>query len=369
MNHRERFLRTMKFQTVDRVPDYEFGAWEQTIQRWHNEGLPKEYDGVWSAINGYFKTDTCFEIYINTGLNPNFSPQSKYSILEEKGDHLVILDEDGATCEMMKPELGASIPRYLRHAIKTRQDWEKIKAERLDLTTPGRLPKTIDQLCKSSWSSEDPVVVRIGSLYGWLRNWMGVENLSYAICDEPEWIEEMMEHLTVLCLSVLEKVAGTIKIDVANIWEDMCFRTGPLLSPRHFGQWMVPRYKRITDFLKNECNCEFTMVDCDGNIHQLAPLWLNGGVNVMFPLEVAHTDAYQLSKEFGSKMALRGGFDKIALINGKDAIDKEFERISPLFKKGGFIPHTDHLVPPDVSFEDYLYYRKKKCELISRKDL
>jgi hypothetical protein len=62
-------------------------------------------------------------------------------------------------------------------------------------------------------------------------------------------------------------------------------------------------------------------------------------------------------------MAFRGYFNKLALISGKAAIDKEFERIMPLFKKGGFIPHADHLVPPDVSFENYTYYRKRKTEL------
>jgi uroporphyrinogen decarboxylase len=86
----------------------------------------------------------------------------------------------------------------------------------------------------------------------------------------------------------------------------------------------------------------------------------------MFPLEAAHTDAYKISDEFGKRVALRGYFDKKALIAGREAIDKEFERITPLFRRGGFIPHTDHRVPPDVSWEDYRYYRMKKCEFIGK---
>ena len=146
----------------------------------------------------------------------------------------------------------------------------------------------------------------------------------------------------------------------------MCYRQGPLISPAMFKKLMVPRYKRVTDFLRNECGCEFHMLDCDGNIHQLVGLWLEGGINVMFPLEAAHTDAYKIADEFGKKVALRGYFDKRALIAGKEAIDKEFERITPLLKRGGFIPHTDHRVPPDVSWENYRYYRMKKCELIGK---
>ena len=213
---------------------------------------------------------------------------------------------------------------------------------------------------------EVPVILSYGSLYGWIRNWMGVENISYAIHDDPEWVDEMMEHLTMLILGLLGKIAGKIKIDLCAWWEDMCFKSGPLLSPHLFSQWMVPRYKRVTDFLRRECGCELNHVDCDGNIHELVQLWLEGGINVMFPLEAAHTDAYKISEQFGTRVALRGYFDKRALIEGKEAIDREFQRLEPLFKKGGFIPHVDHLVPPDVSFENYCYYRRKKMLFIGK---
>jgi uroporphyrinogen decarboxylase len=149
-------------------------------------------------------------------------------------------------------------------------------------------------------------------------------------------------------------------------WEDMCFNNGPLLAPSYIDAWMVPRYKRITDMLRNEFGCRFNMLDCDGKINDVAGLWQNGGINCMFPLESAHTDLQDLSARFGTRMPMRGGFDKRALIAGKEAIDREFERLEPLYRKGGFIPHTDHLVPPDVSWENYLYYRKKKCEMIGK---
>lgn len=144
----------------------------------------------------------------------------------------------------------------------------------------------------------------------------------------------------------------------------MCFNKGPLISPKLFAQFMVPKYKKITDFLRYECGCEFNILDCDGNIHELVPLWLEGGINVMFPVEAAHTSAYKIVEQFGTRVAIRGYFDKRALIAGKEAIDKEFVRLKPLLERGGFIPHTDHLVPPDVSWENYKYYRQRKREFI-----
>jgi uroporphyrinogen decarboxylase len=359
-------LATLRFERVDRAPDYEFGAWEQTISRWHREGLPEECTGVWESINCYFHTDDVEygpSPWVNVGLLPGFEHQ----VLEERGDHIIVQDGDGAIAEMMRPELGASIPRYLRHSLETRADWEKIRDERLNPDRPGRIPEDLDELCRKSLDADYPISIWCGSIYGWLRNWMGVERISIAIAEEPEWVGEMMAHLTHLTLKLFERLAGKCRIDLGTWWEDMCFNKGPLVSPRWFAKYMVPQYRRVTGFLRRECGCAFNMLDCDGNIHALVPLWLEGGINVMFPVEAAHTNAYAIREEFGNRVPIRGYFDKRALIAGREAIDREFERLRPLLEGGGFIPHTDHLVPPDVSWEDYCYYRERKCEFIGKR--
>jgi uroporphyrinogen decarboxylase len=365
MTHRERLLRTLRHEAVDRVPDYEFGAWQQTIDRWHREGLPEDYKDVWGAINRYFHTDDTEygpSPWVHIGLLPGF----EYKVLEEKGDHVIVQDGDGAIAEMIRPELGASIPHYLRHAIETRADWEKVRDEKLNPDTPGRVPDNLDELCARTWDADYPTGISGGSVYGWLRNWMGVEKISVTFYDDPDWIAEMMRHLTDLKLKMYERLAGKCRIDLSHWWEDMCFNKGSLVSPRHFAQYMVPEYRRATDFLRRECGCEFNMLDCDGNINELVDLWLEGGINVMFPIEAPHTDGYRIADEFGPRVALRGYFDKRALIAGPEAIDREFDRLRPLLERGGFIPHTDHLVPPDVSWENYRYYRERKREFIGK---
>ncbi len=365
MTHRERMLATLRFEPVDRVPDLEFGAWEQTVTRWHGEGLPKNITGVWESINDYFHTDDT-EWGASPWVNIHLLPGFEYRLLEEKGDHIVVQDGDGAIAEMIRPELGASIPRYLRHALETKADWERIRDERLNPDTPGRIPNDLDELCRQSLDATYPVSLGCGAVYGWLRNWMGVENISIAVAEDPAWVGEMMTHLTDLKMKLFEKVAGKCRIDYGGWWEDMCFNKGPLVSPRFFGEYMVPQYRRVTEFLRRECGCEFHMLDCDGNIHQLVPGWLEGGINVMFPVEAAHTDGYAIRAQFGKQAPMRGYFDKRALIAGKAAIDREFARLQPLLDGGGFIPHTDHLVPPDVSWENYCYYRARKTELIRK---
>lgn len=364
LSHRERLLRTLRFQPVDRLPDYEFSAWQQTIDRWIQEGMePCPHTG--GVMDSYFGLDTddfCPGLGVRNGLCPSFDK----TVLEERGDHQIIQDADGAISEQIKPELGASIPRYLRHAIVARADWQKIRDERLNPDHPDRISRHIDALCRRLNKVDYPITFSCGSLYGWLRNWMGVEHISLMLYDDRPWIEEMMEHLSELTLALLRKLAGKVRIDMGHWWEDMCGRQGSLISPRMFKELMVPRYKKVNDFLRREFGTEFNHVDCDGNVHELVGLWADGGVNVMFPNEVAHTDSFRIAEEFGTRVPLRGSFDKRALIEGPAAIDAEFARIMPLIKRGGIIPHTDHLVPPDVSLANFTYYRRKKCEILGK---
>jgi uroporphyrinogen decarboxylase len=355
----------LRGEKVDRVPDWEFRTWNQTITRWHKEGLPAKYGNRHDALTHYFHTDDEYD-GPSPGVATEVLPAFEYKVMEEKGDHRIVQDEDGATAEMMRPELGASIPRYLRYAIETHEDWEKIRDERLDPDNPARIPANLDAVCKMSYTANYPVTVWAGSTYGRIRNWMGVENLSVALMEDPGWVEEMLEHLTVLKLKTLSRLVGKCRVDRTDWWEDMCYNAGPLISPRQFSELMVPRYARVTALMREGCGCKFNMLDCDGNIHALVPLWVRAGINVMFPLEAPHTDAYRISREFGARVPLRGYFDKRALIAGPAAIDAEFARLAPLLATGYFAPHTDHLVPPDVSFENYVYYRKKKCSIIGK---
>ena len=51
-----------------------------------------------------------------------------------------------------------------------------------------------------------------------------------------------------------------------------------------------------------------------------------------------------------------GGFDKMTMPHGEEAMRAEFERLLPTMKTGGFVPSCDHQTPPGVSFENYQIY-------------
>jgi uroporphyrinogen decarboxylase len=141
------------------------------------------------------------------------------------------------------------------------------------------------------------------------------------------------------------------------IWEDMAYKSGPMISPTMFRKFIMPRYRQLTDLLRSH-GIDMIIVDTDGNVNQLIPLWIECGVNASWPLEVAAgNDAIEMRKKYGTDFILMGNIDKQAMARGKEAIREEvMTKVPFLLEKGGYFPSPDHMVPPDVSWENYCYF-------------
>jgi uroporphyrinogen decarboxylase len=173
-----------------------------------------------------------------------------------------------------------------------------------------------------------------------------------------------MEHNTELILHLLPRVLQEAPITSIYFWEDMCYKGGPLISPKMFREFMLPRYRRITDFARGY-GVDVVFVDSDGDVSQLIPLWIEAGINGIYPMEVAAgMDVVQLRREYGKDLLMTGGIDKRVLAAGPAAIEEELELKIPLVEQGGYIPHIDHAIPHDVPYEHFAYYWEKKKALL-----
>jgi uroporphyrinogen decarboxylase len=354
MNDRERFVNQMHYRPVDRCPIWDFGFWSDTIRVWERFGLPE-------AVNTdeFFGMDQQWRIMaVDIGLRPCFQDK----VLADEGETEVVIDAAGVTFRRRK--FLTTIPHYIDWTLKDGKSWQEHFKWRLDPETPGRIPDAWPQDCarQADDRRDYPLGIVGGSLFGWLRNWMGVENLSLLIYDDPTLFPEMVETLGSLWYTVLERALRAAKeagctFDYASLWEDMCYNRGPLISPQLVRDVMGPQYKRVTGLLR-QYGCDVAVLDCDGKVDDLIPIWLESGVNVAFPLEVGTwgADPIEYRKRFGRELLIMGGFDKHILAKGKDAIRREIERLAPLAEEGGFIPFCDHRVPADVPLENYLYY-------------
>jgi uroporphyrinogen decarboxylase len=371
---RNRLYRTLMDLPVDRVADHEFGFWPQTIRRWVAEGaFPRAWaDEMGDAMfhdrfNEFIGTDGVTEKRGELRLRLGMIPEFDVIVLAEDGKTQTIRDRNGIVAKRWKPGSDeASIPEYLEFPVKCRADWERLKERyRIDDPQRGVESERIDEvrrLAAQGWM----VCCGTAGFYGQLRYWVGVENLSYMVHDEPDLVQDMMDHWAALILSQLRKLPADVPIHMFDWWEDMCFNHGPLLSPAMFDRFMVPRYEAVMAQAARR-GCALSHVDCDGNIHALVDGWMKAGIRVMFPCEVAAgTDMFALRRRYGKAVKLQGGIDKKAVAAGRSAIDRELARVAPLLEQGGYVPHLDHLVPPDISFDDYAYYRRQKKKLIGK---
>jgi uroporphyrinogen decarboxylase len=354
---RDRWVRCMHFHSVDRIPNEEFGYWDDTFVVWHTQGLP-DFVTDNEKADIFFGFDRRDIAPVNIGLHPTF----EYRVLEEDDQYRIIVDTEGVKGKIMKSG-DSSIPQYLEFPIKTRLDFERFR-ERLNPETFGRYPSNWNVLVHN-WKHRDyPLGINLGSLFGWIRDWMGFEGVALACHDDPKFITEMMDCITNLVMLTVQKALKEVQFDYGSIWEDMAFNQGPIISPRMFSEFMVSRYKKITDLLKQH-GCDVVYVDCDGNMNELVSLWIEGGVKGMFPIEVASgTEPEKWRERFGEQVLLLGGIDKRQLAKGKKEICTELKRVQKLVRQGGYIPFVDHRVPPNVSYKDYLYYLDAKRDIL-----
>jgi uroporphyrinogen decarboxylase len=357
MTLRERFRRVMFFQRVDRLPNFEFGYWAETLPAWHEQGLPKEIDDEWKAYE-YFGIEGWQSMGGNWGLLPEF----EYKVIREDEEHLVYLERDGSICEINKKGF-KSIPHYLEFPVKDRATWKEFK-KRLNPDDPGRIPGNLKELATQYQNRDYPLGIWYGSLAGIPRNWIGFENIAMMCYDDPELLEEIVETLCQVSCTV-SKILPEIDFDFGCGWEDICFNSGPIISPAIYEKIILPRYQRITDLLHKH-GVFIIWTDCDGNIFPLLDIFLKGGINCMFPIEVrGGSDPVAMRAKYGDKLLLQGGVCKMALLSGPKAIEAELRRIEPEVRRGGFIPHVDHRVPADVTLENYKFYLKIKRQIFN----
>ena len=356
MNDRQRFYATMHYQARDRVPLLDFNFWSDTLLEWHQQGLPRWVNR--RNEDAYFGLDYSLDNIHLTWVRDGLCPTFRKKRLEDCGDAWILQQRDGVRVKRQKEY--ASIPHPVSYLLKDKESWRKHYLPRLDPDQPLRYPPDWNDRVKE-WKDPNrpyPIVLPGGSLYGWLRNWMGMENLSLVLYDDPAWFEEMVNNVADCILGVLTKILATGgKFDAISMWEDMAYNRGPLMSPRHFRKYLAPHYRRISHLARKH-SVDVIYLDCDGMIDALLPLWLESGINCMFPIEVGTWggDPVSFRRQYGKELRMMGGFDKHILAQGKTQIEAEVYRLLPVVEEGGYIPFPDHRVPPDVPLANYLFY-------------
>lgn len=387
LSSKERFLDICHFKRPNDlylVTPYFHDFWSGTLDAWVKQGAPQEI--LDNRFRGkYFQLEhirMLREVRLGTFMDrrieigdsafvyeiPPIVPTYEVRFLREDERTVTLVNEGGQTVRVAR-DYPEKMPTYLDHPVKDRESWEEYR-KRLDPDSPERWPAEWDAYVKRMNGRQEPIMLNVGGLFGFLREWTGTERLLYMFYDDPVLVEDMMEHVCYLQREVVRRVLRDIKVDCAMFWEDMAFKSGPLISPSMVRRFMLPRYRMVTDILHG-AGVDVVFVDSDGNLNELVPLWLESGINGYWPLEcAASNDAVALRKKYGKDVILAGNIDKRALLRGEEAIRQEVASKVPfLLESGGYFPSVDHLVPPDVTFERYRYFIDTLREVVGLEPL
>jgi len=408
VNSRERFLAVLNFESGIKNLKYEYGYWAGLIRKWNKNNnlniqeppeslkdsdlvrvsLPLDYvinqkndyenikdykdnkgyqDKKSSKSSEYL--DTFLMKYFNLDPYPakfpfDLSPMFSKVILEDKDDYIVFKDNYGITQKILKK--GTSAPMSIDYPIKSLKDFYDYM-QFYDKDFKKRLPENFDKLALKLKDRDYPI--RLGGnpfgFCGMPRHLMGDVNYMLSLYDSPELIKKINEFYLNFSMEYFSEIFKLIEIDWVMIWEDMAFKTGSFISKTAFEEFLTPYYVKFIDFLK-QFGIKNIIVDCDGLIDELIPLWISCGVTGVFPMEAVN-DLIKIRQEF-PKLQMLGGVDKKILfpkdnVESKD-IDKELEMVKILLKQGGYIPHIDHAIPMDADWDRFKEYRFKLNEII-----
>jgi uroporphyrinogen decarboxylase len=263
---------------------------------------------------------------------------------------------------LQKPD-ATGIPSEFEHLLKDRKSWEEHFKPRLQFSKERINHQLLDKLKEDHFRTQ-PIGLYCGSLMGEIRNSLGLFGLSYLVVDDEALLNEIIDTFANLYYQIVEySLAYGAKFDFGHFWEDICYKSGPLVSPAFFRKKVGPHYRRICDLL-HQYGIEIVSLDCDGKIDALIPTWLENGVNTMFPIEVGTWggNIKPWREKYGRQIRGVGGMDKKVFAYDYIAIDNEIERLKSLVDLGGFIPCPDHRIAPDAKWENVQYY----CERIRK---
>ena len=376
---RERFLQTCQFKPVDKpwFRAYAF-VWPETelVWRtqgyegpelgWHGEGLPQRF-----GLDELMRVDPWY------GPVPEF----EYQVIEEDDRTKLYINHEGILMREFKEHADTSMPQFVKFPVETPREFEAFAAERLALNAePAALarmagenavgPAACRSRCGQRHGGRGPVAVaeatdehprlcwadRWGGFFGSLRNMLGVQNLCMAFYDQPKLVERMMEERADRIIEITAEVMKYTEIDVFWYWEDMAYKAGPLVGPKMYRKFAVKHYRRVNDWLHSQ-GIKYIGLDSDGDIGRLIPIWLDSGINMLWPFECqSGMDVVKVREQYGHDLIIVGGIDKRTLVPGGEVMRKEIDRVMPLVEDGGYIPELDHSVPPDISWPNFIEY-------------
>jgi len=372
ISKRDKVKKLVNSRTTTSIPLYD-SFWEDTLTNWGNLGATSIIADKNKVLNkDKFDLNLSLQKHFGFDFNMVFLDNSlrmPTKLIKEENGFITVQDRCGYTADKF---IGLSRTMHMYNHVNTsKKVWEQLK-HRLDVNYDNLsrvdsesffMKYSEDKTWKES--IEDINTIYTNNKYTFINSYGPFEAawrhrefselLMDSVLDEL-FIDQMFEAHTNLIIETLKKALSMgLKIDGYFLIEDLGHTSGLLISPKVYERTLHKHHKRLGDYLHKN-NLQFFMHSC-GKVKELIPLFIEEGIDVLQAIEAkADQDVAHLSKEYGRDICFMGNIDIRKLARSKDDIKREiYNKVIPASKNGGYIYHSDHSIPPEVSLENYIY--------------
>jgi uroporphyrinogen decarboxylase len=330
----------------DRVPRHDT-YWRETVERWQKEGgVSDAHDVLLNHLGSDMKGVA--------GSWPAPFPGHQKQISEDETTR-TFENDWGEIVRYFKGRSGT--PEHLGWGCQTREQWEeRYLPVYQDLVPPLNVDETKKAYDQARAQNKWVFLTGLESFES-TRHLMGDEMAMINMAEEPEFVEEVSRVYTDAVLRGLDRIMDIgIKPDGLWVYGDMAYNHATMCSPAMYDELIWPDHKRLADWA-HQHGMRF-IFHTDGDVNGVMDLYLKAGFDALQPLEAkANMDIRNLCPNYGNKMLFFGNIDIMVLAtNDRAAI--EYEVVSKLQagkETKGYIYHSDHSVPPQVSWETYQF--------------
>lgn len=189
-----------------------------------------------------------------------------------------------------------------------------------------------------------------------LEYWVGTENLTYFVYDDPEKVQQV---LAIMGQKALDTVEITLKSDAqgAIFWEDTSTTN---LSPAFYEAYVEPEITAWAERFRREGN--LLLQHACGHLKAVLPLMSRqgiSGVESLSPAPTGNISVGEALKILPEHQALVGGLEPTFLLNSTmEQLERHVRELLALTKGRRYILANSDSCPPGVAYEKFLLLAK-----------